>query len=138
MDVLIGTSALVAVVDRTDRFHQSAADTWRELVSGPDRLVSTSYLLVEAYPVLQGRFGMGLVQAVASRYEPLLTVEWIDKAVHQKAAAAYLTSNRRGLSLVDCVSFAVMRQLGIRRAFTLDPHFAEQGFEVISEALPGT
>jgi predicted nucleic acid-binding protein len=32
---------------------------------------------------------------------------------------------------VDCVSFEVMRRLGIRRAFTLDEHFREQGFEVV-------
>ncbi len=31
-----------------------------------------------------------------------------------------------------------MRQLGLTCAFTLDPHFAEQGFEVIPEALPVT
>lgn len=44
--------------------------------------------------------------------------------------AAVLTAGRKRLSLVDCVSFTVMRELGVRRALTLDGHFAEQGFEV--------
>jgi len=40
-----------------------------------------------------------------------------------------LTAARRQLSLVDCISFEVMRRRGIKTAFTFDDHFAEQGFE---------
>ena len=29
---------------------------------------------------------------------------------------------------VDCVSFGVMRRMGIRKYLWLDPHFDEQGF----------
>jgi predicted nucleic acid-binding protein len=42
--------------------------------------------------------------------------------------AALLTAGRRELSLVDCVSFACMRRLGITRALHFDRHFKEQGF----------
>lgn len=34
-----------------------------------------------------------------------------------------------GFSLTDCVSFAVMRELGIRKEFTYDEHFEAMGFE---------
>lgn len=39
-------------------------------------------------------------------------------------------AGRRGLSLVDCVSFAVMPRAGLRQAFAFafDDHFAERGF----------
>ncbi|MDP2857839.1 MAG: VapC toxin family PIN domain ribonuclease, partial [Bacillota bacterium] len=43
--------------------------------------------------------------------------------------AALLTAGRRNLSLVDCVSFDVMRRLGMEKAFAFDAHFAEQGFQ---------
>ena len=39
-----------------------------------------------------------------------------------------LDAGRRKLSLVDCLSFAVMREMGIREVFVFDQHFAEQGF----------
>jgi len=32
---------------------------------------------------------------------------------------------------VDCVSFELMRRLGLARAFCFDSHFDEQGFETI-------
>jgi predicted nucleic acid-binding protein len=36
------------------------------------------------------------------------------------------------LSLVDCVSFEVLRRLDVRECLVFDPHFDEQGF-----TLPG-
>jgi hypothetical protein len=38
-----------------------------------------------------------------------------------------LAANRRQLSLVDCASFAAMRQSGFKNAFVFDRHFLEQG-----------
>lgn len=42
-----------------------------------------------------------------------------------------LVAGRRDLSLVDCSSFVTMRRLGIKKAFALDEHFREQGFELL-------
>jgi predicted nucleic acid-binding protein len=62
---------------------------------------------------------------------PLLSVQWGTEPDHDSAMATLLAANRRDLSLVDCVSFAAMRRLGVSRAFTLDDHFREQGFECL-------
>jgi predicted nucleic acid-binding protein len=35
------------------------------------------------------------------------------------------------LSLTDCVSFAVIRRLGLRKVFCFDRHFQEQGIEIV-------
>lgn len=35
------------------------------------------------------------------------------------------------IGMVDCVSFVLMKNRGIRRALTLDEHFAIFGFEVV-------
>jgi len=49
-------------------------------------------------------------------------------ADHRTRLSLMLMAARRRLSLVDCVSFTVMRRLGIRAYLGLDPHFEEQGF----------
>jgi predicted nucleic acid-binding protein len=33
--------------------------------------------------------------------------------------------------IVDCISFAVMRRLGVNEAFTNDRHFEEAGFKIL-------
>jgi len=38
--------------------------------------------------------------------------------------------NRRGLSLVDCASFVVMRRYGIEEAFAFDEDFEKEGFRL--------
>ena len=43
-------------------------------------------------------------------------------------------AGRRGLSLVDCVSFAVMARAGLRQAFAFDDHFSERGFSCLPAA----
>ena len=37
--------------------------------------------------------------------------------------------NDKSYSLTDCVSFVVMKQLGIRAALSFDKHFVQAGFE---------
>jgi predicted nucleic acid-binding protein len=60
-----------------------------------------------------------------------LRVDWVAEGRHCAAAGALLAAGRKKLSLVDCVSFQTMRELGVRSAFCFDKHFREQGFETI-------
>jgi predicted nucleic acid-binding protein len=46
-----------------------------------------------------------------------------------RLVGAVLSAGRKKLSLVDCVSFGVMRAAGLRKAFAFDRQFVEQGFE---------
>lgn len=62
---------------------------------------------------------------------PALEIHWVDEGTQRSAVHALLVAARRDLSLVDCVSLEVMRRLGTDRAFTLDQHFSEQGFQVL-------
>ena len=50
--------------------------------------------------------------------------------LHERAVAALLTAGDRDLSLVDCVSFEVMRRSGLDTAFAFDEGFTKQGFRV--------
>ncbi len=60
-----------------------------------------------------------------------LSIYWMDAAADAAGVAALFAANRRKLSLVDCTSFQIMRQLGVDTAVAFDDHFAEQGFTCI-------
>ncbi len=89
-------------------------------------------MLVETTALLQHRIGMDAVRVFSDDIVPALEVRWIGEEEHRAATLAVLAANRRGLSLVDCTSFEVMRRLGLRTAFSFDAHFAEQGFEPLT------
>lgn len=134
MSVFVDTSALYALLDRDDRFHGEARAAWADLLGGDNPLVTSNYVLVETFALVQRRLGMDAVRACADRLLPAVGTEWVDEDDHQTALAAVLAAGRQDLSLVDCASFRLIRRLRIRTAFTFDPHFAEQGFETVPAA----
>lgn len=129
--IFLDTSGLLAVLDSSDASHPQAARAWRELLEGSEALLTTSYVLVETMALAQRRLGLGAVADLEQAIVPAVNVVWVEEGLHRLASGALLAARRRDLSLVDCVSFAVMRQRGIRTAFALDRHFAEQGFDLL-------
>jgi|DewCreStandDraft_5_1066085.scaffolds.fasta_scaffold00201_85 predicted nucleic acid-binding protein len=132
MRVFVDTSAFLAVVNRDDRHHAQAREIWEHLIHEEVVLICTNYIIVETLALIQHRFGMALVKAFQDDVVPILQIEWVDRALHQAGVAALLTANRRQLSLVDCISFATIRNLGIPAVFAFDPHFVEQGFGLVN------
>ena len=128
MDVFVDTSAFLAVLNAGDKMHSSAMDTWRRTLSSDDELITTNYILVETNALLQHRLGMKAVRVFEQEITHALDVKWVDEHQHRAGMSSLLVSGRRKLSLVDCVSFEVMRSLGLSHYFSFDKHFAEQGF----------
>jgi predicted nucleic acid-binding protein len=133
--IFVDTSAFYAVLDRDDEVHELARAQWAEFLSIPPHpgLVTSNYVLVESFALSQARLGMEAARTFQDSVLPVVQVHWITPEDHGAAVHAVLSANRRGLSLVDCASFQLMRRLGIRQAFVFDRHFTEQGFET----LPG-
>ncbi|MDD3598565.1 MAG: PIN domain-containing protein [Bacillota bacterium] len=131
--VFIDTSALLALLSSNDIYHESAKATWNELLDSEVDLVTSNYVVVETMALTQRRLGMDALQAFWECMCPILEIEWVDVIAHDSAVAALLSANRRGLSLVDCTSFILMRWLGIMKSFTFDCHFLEQGFSCLPE-----
>jgi len=132
MSVFLDTSALLAVLDADDQFHARARKAWADLINRAEDLVCTNYVLVETFALAQHRLGLEAVRSLVEDILPILRVHWIGEAEHGAGVAALLTTGRRQLSLVDCTSFIVMRQLRLKTAFTFDSDFATQGFETLS------
>lgn len=118
-----------AVLNLDDRFHDAAAEAWSRLVGGDALLLTSNHIVVETTAVIQHRRGIEAVRVLSERVLPMLTVEWVTPADHAQAMAVVMAAGRRQLSLVDAVSFTLMRRLSFERAFTFDPHFDEQGLQ---------
>jgi predicted nucleic acid-binding protein len=130
--IFVDTSAFYALLDGDDGEHSRALKLWEGEPPGEGSLVTTNYVVLESMALLQSRLGMPAVRVFHDAILPLVRMEWIDEVIHAQAVSACIAANRRGLSLVDLSSFATMRRLGIRSAFTFDRHFRQYGFETLT------
>lgn len=129
----VDTSALLAFLDRDATRHEevvaSLAGVFRER-SG----VTHNYVLVETEALAHRRLGTGVARRLLEDVVPVLEVVWIDAELHAVAVTAHLRALRRRSSLVDQVSFELMRRRDISVAAALDRDFAREGFEVLPPA----
>lgn len=135
MTTFVDTSALYAAIDRSDAMHPGVAEAFRDLLDR-EWLVTSSYVVVETAAIVQSRLGMAAARDLHERLLPALEIEWVDEDVHRSAAAVLIAAGRRDVSLVDYVSFEVMRRRSIPRALAVDPHFAEAGFDLVPASPP--
>jgi predicted nucleic acid-binding protein len=125
----VDTSAIYAILDRSDVNHETAKNCWFALLDSNDPLFTTSYVVVESCALAQCRLGLEAVRSISEELLPVMEIVWVDESTHSTAMAALLAAQRRKLSLVDCVSFAVSRLRGSQVAFSFDRHFVEEGFQ---------
>lgn len=131
MSAFVDTSALYALLVRTEEGHADVSGAFERLLRDSSDLVTSNYVLVETVALLQRRFGLDAVRDLEARLVPLLAVRWIDQPLHARSMERMRRANRRGLSLVDCTSFTLMDADGIEIALALDQDFLTEGYRVL-------
>jgi uncharacterized protein len=130
MSVFVDTSAFYALLDETDGRHVEASDALRRLVG--TELVTHAYVVVEACALIGRRLPWRATERLVDGLLPVVDVRPVEADLHAAAMAAYRRSASASVSLVDHASFALMRSLGIGRAFAYDDDFAREGFELVT------
>jgi len=125
--VFIDTSAVFALLVPTDRAHGRASRVFDRLRARDAALITTSYNLVETYALLERRFGRDATAAFRSDFAPLLEVVWVDEDLHERGLDLML-QRPAGLSLVDAVSFIIIRDRKLDEVFAFDRYFELEGF----------
>ncbi len=125
--MLLDTSGLLCLYQRTEPFHQQAIQAYKA-----NRIRLThSYVLAEFVALATAR---RLPRSSVLEYLDALTAHpdieliWIDEQLHREAFALLLARRDKEYSLCDAVSFVLMRQRNIIQALTTDKHFEQEGF----------
>lgn len=131
--VFVDTSALYALLVASDEAHDWARRAFARLAARAAALTTSSYVLVETYALLARRVGWDAVERFRLEFAPLLQVVWVDGELHEAGLDLLLERRWADLSLVDAVSFALIRRDGVGEAFALDRHFEREGLLLVSE-----
>lgn len=87
--------------------------------------------MLESATLVRRRLGPAAARDLLEALLPPLQVVFVDEELHRMATVAFLAAIRRNISLVDWVSFELMRRRGIEGAFAFDRDFAAEGFETL-------
>lgn len=131
MTTFVDTSALYALLDADDANHGRAAGWLSGGSDAADELVTHSYVVVETAALVHRRLGPPAVRTLFDAFIPALSVVHVDGGLHERAVAAYLAALRRRCSFVDWVSFQLLRDARLDRAFAFDRDFTAEGFVVV-------
>jgi uncharacterized protein len=133
----LDTSALFALLDRTDRNHRRATALLRSLNAARTRLVLTNFIRAEAHALILNRLG----HATADRFLSDLARGPADALIRvtdedEQRALQLITRYRdKDFTIADATSFVVMERLGISHAFTFDDDFRQYGVTVLQPDL---
>ena len=130
MIIFADTSAFFALIVQDDLMHVRARENFAYFSKNDVQLLTSSYILLETFTLLQRRIGLEAVQDFNAKIFPLLEIIWVDAEWHNRAIQRVLVQKRKDISLTDCLSFEIMEALEITEAYTFDRHFADHGFTI--------
>lgn len=129
MNIFIDTSAFYAIMSEKDENHVKATLRWNTLLDEAGSILyTTNYIAVETNALLRNRLGMDIVRDFTHLILPVVTLLWIDDAIHHAATEASHSTGIAGPSLVDHSSFIIMQEHGITHALAFDEHFRQRGY----------
>lgn len=123
----VDTSALLAFLDRDAARHSDVVEAMTPVLAQRTG-VTHNYVIVEAEALVHRRHGAAPARRLLEDVVPLLQLAWIDPDLHAAAVEAHLADLRRRTSLVDHMSFIIMRERQVDDALALDRRFTDAGF----------
>ena len=128
MRVFVDSSYYIAWLIPRDQWFRAAVRASRP---GLD-FVTSSAVINEVISLLQSRGQLSPALAFLERIRrEEVQIVYPDSALQEEAWRLFGKWAGMGANAVDCLSFAIMHQLGIRKAFTFDQHFRAAGFEIL-------
>jgi len=128
--LFVDTSYIVALVNTRDQYHKAASDLSEKYQAYP--LLTTQAVLLEISGALCGRYKKASISIIDS-FLAADDVEVVpfSNELFLRALDLYKKYVDKEWSLVDCISFLVMRDKKISAALSADAHFNQAGFDAL-------
>jgi len=127
--IFLDTSAIYAMADKADPYHEVARERFGRIVDAGDEIVTHNYILGESMALLQNRLGLPAALRLARDVRAFL-VEWVDQVTHEEAVRLLARRGSWKGSLVDQVSFLIMQRRRIQVAMAFDSDFVKAGYQI--------
>jgi predicted nucleic acid-binding protein len=129
--VFLDTVGMLAVWDSRDQWHDAAERVFERLIRANTPLVTTEYVLMECGNAAARRPYRNRVNAPRQRLAAANLIQQVSENELASAWNAFERGKAGDPGIVDCISFAVMRRLGLTEVFSNDQHFTAAGFTTL-------
>lgn len=131
--LFVDTDAWFALADKSDNCHKKAINVYPGLIKGFHHLTTTNLVIAETYILIRCSIGhqAAIVFLESINTSPRIRKIYSDRVLEEKAEDILRKYQDQDFSYTDAVSFAVMKQYGIKQAFSFDEHFITAGFTLI-------
>lgn len=128
--VFVDTGAWVALRYRRDQFHGRARKLAERLQHERVGIVTTEWVMSEAVTLLKARGAIDEAVALGEALQGGRLGHLVESSAERRGRAweLFVRYKDRRVGWVDCASFAVMEELGLRRFFGFDSDFVRAGF----------
>lgn len=127
--IFLDTSAIYAWVDKADPNYALSVQRLKAILEAGEELLTHNYVLLESVALLQARLNV-TAAAKFARDSTMFTIDWVDEDLHAAGIRELEQSKKGRVSLVDHISFLVMRRHNISTAFAFDRDFISAGFRL--------
>ena len=128
--LFLDANFVIALEISDDQHHYEAAQYWKTLIETSFSLVTTSYIVDEIVTFLNRRRHHDKAVKVGNNLLNASHIQLIhiDEPLFYEGWQYFEQHSDKTYSLTDCVSFVLMKKLGIVEALTFDKHFTQAGF----------
>ncbi|NNN07222.1 MAG: PIN domain-containing protein [Elusimicrobia bacterium] len=128
--IFIDTGAFLGRYLTADQFHARAVAGWTRLAKEGERCCTSNFVLDETLTLLARRanYAFAADRGRAIRNSKALEILRPSEKIEGEALDLFEKFADQRVSFTDCVSFALMRERRVKRAFAFDEHFARAGF----------
>lgn len=132
--IFIDTSAFYAMDVKNDANYERASRIKEDIARNKYGMpYTTNYVIDETITLM--RFRAGHEEAVAFgekiKSSRVLKIIRADENIENRALNIFKEFRDIELSFTDCVTYVVMKELGIKDIFAFDRHFSQLGFRVV-------
>ena len=127
------TAAFVALANRDDELHAAAIAVSQELARANARILTTDAVLMEVANTFCKTALRPMAHQVIAAFQASVRCGCeagdVDAGLWQRGWQFFVDRAHKDWNLTDCISFLVMQDRKVRRAFISDRHFEQAMYE---------
>ncbi|WP_406678069.1 type II toxin-antitoxin system VapC family toxin [Moorella sp. ACPs] len=126
---MVDTSAVYALIDRSDDLHEKAKNLFKKLSEKDVDLILTNFILAETHALILSRIGHELAREWLKNL--VWKIERVKEEDEKRAREIIIAYKDKSFSYTDATTFAVMERLKLNVALAFDNHFTQFGWQCL-------